>query len=415
MKYFWCILFLNFINFSFASDVSSYESNWVRIDPRSLTSYSEEKGPVLLAPHVGKRVVKNLLQANGKAATTTSCRLENKCITAVSDLQEVLADLKHQGYALEDREVKNLPQGAKAGTFTFYGTSVKFGESNHLPKTSIKMRIRAYIVDDGKSIKRSVGTDQTAFLEIKIKNPYPEYPLSVHKYRLMMPDEDILELINANPTKQKSFFRLMRKLANRAHERDKEHKEALLIDAMFEEIRIMAIAEPGFIKPLIGITYYRASKKYDETYNDRAEKKKTLRRTKNKIEPKTRSYEITIDESVKAFNVEFFNDDKKIDIEKYFTSKGYKKYLIASFPESSRIVEFKQPDSIGYDGPGRFRRPEKMTGPQKDLWQAFVGTLHEKALDGTKPDSGKYAHVKQFIRMRDNKTKAEDQTVLYRD
>lgn len=414
MNYIWCIFLLLGGFFSAASDFSGHESNWVRIDQRNLITHSEE-GSVFLKADIGKRVVENLLRANGNTTTTTSCRLENKRIVQSNDLDEVLESLATQGYTLEEREVKNLPQGAKAGTFTFYGTSLKFRESDHLPKTSIKLRIRAYIMNDNGVVKRSVGTQNSAFLEIKIKNPYPEYPKSVHKYRLMLPDKDLLDLINANPRKQKTFFALMRTLADRAHARDAEHKDGLLIDTMFEEIRMLAIAEPGFIKPMMGITYYRSSKKYDETLHVEAKKKFSLRPQKNPGEDKVRSYEITIDEDIKAFVPDLSDSDDVINIGKYFKKNGIKKYLIASFPQSARIVEFKQPDAIGYDGPGRFRRPEKMTPTQKDLWQAFVGTLEEKAMVGTTPDRGKFAHVKQFIRIRDNQAKDDEKTVLYKN
>lgn len=388
--------------------MSSASLHTDNIDRRTLLVYHEGKGPPLLRPIVGKAVVNGLLEANGKAKTTTSCRLENKHVVTVDDLEEIMAELSQQGYLLEDREVKNLLPGQRAGTFTFYGTAVKFIEARNLPKTSIKLRIRAYIVEHNGLIKRSVGTETSAFLEIKIKNPFPEYPLSVHKYRLLMPDEDLLTLIKSNPSDQEAFTNVIEILKARAHERDEEDKNNALIEAIFDYTKLMAIAVPGFVKPTTAITYFRASKKYDEEYTVKVKKKKR----RKQLVTETRSYEITIDQHLKAFYPDFSHDADVIDLAKYFENGGNNHYLIASYPEEARVVEFKQPDAIGYDGPGKIRSPEAMNGAQLALWQAFVGSLNGKAIPNSKPNSGKFFHVKQFLRIQQGLGKRGERSML---
>lgn len=393
------------------ADYGSIEKDWTRVDPRILVTPGDE-GNFLLAPNIGKRIIENLLLSQGEIHTTTSARLENKRIVDKVDLQSALLDLAQKGYALKDREVRNVAAEARTGTFTFYGVSLKFQESKHLPKTSIKMRLRTYIYDDGNGVKRSPGFLENMFLELKIKNPYPEYPLSVHKYRILIPDEEVLMLIKANPARQFTFYRLIHDLIKKAHERDLERKQTHLINALYESIMLLGIANNNFIKPHVAIAYFRVSKKYDEEYEEKI-KKSTWGRRKAQREKKVRSYEITIDDTIKAFTPTIKPTDQGLDIESYFLPQAT--CLIAQFPTDCRIVEFKQPDAIGYDGPGRFRRPEKMSNAQRALWQALVKNLSEKALAKTRPDSGKYSHVKEFLRINNNIARETDQTVLYKN
>lgn len=380
------------------------------IERRTLLVFHEEGSPPLLRPAVGKSVVTSLLLANGKTKTTTSSRLENKRVVRAHHLERAMAELLEQGYELEDREVKNLAPGERAGTFTFYGTAVKFIEAKNLPKTSIKMRVRIYVIEHDGMTRRSGGTINNAFLEIKIKNPFPEYPLSVHKYRLVLPDQDILSLIKSDPTDQEAFTNVIENLKQRAHENDADGKNSKLIDAMFDQIRIMAIAEPNFIKPTIGITYFRASKKYDEEYTVEAKKKKFGR--KHAPITKTRSYEITIDQNLKAFHADFSDDDNAIVLDKYYEQGDDNDYLIANYPNDARVVEFKQPDAIGYDGPGKIRKPEAMMGAQKALWEAFVGKLGDKAVKHSRPDAGKFFHVKQYMRIQEGRGEEGEESIL---
>lgn len=413
MKHYWIGIFFVIITplQGVTSDYVSVDKDWVRVDPRTLVTPGGD-GYFFLAPLIGKGIVQKLLLAQGEIRSTTSARLENKRIVDQGDLQDVLLDLTQKGYVLQDREVKNVAAQARTGTFTFYGTAIKFQESKHLPKTSIKMRLRTYIYDDGSGVKRSPGFEENTFLELKIKNPYPEYPLSVHKYRILIPDEDVLLLVKANPSRQFTFYKVMKELTRRAHERDVDHKQSDLIDAVYESIMLLAIANNDVIKPQVAIAYFRISKKYDEEYEEKVKKSKWSRK-KAQREKKIRSYEITIDDTIKAFTPNIDPSDQRIDIENYFLPETT--CLIAQFPHTCRIVELKQPDAVGYDGPGRFRRPEKMSEPQKALWQAFVAKLGEKALAKTRPDSGKYSHVKEFIRINTNMARETDQTILYKN
>lgn len=391
-KHFLVILFIFITNEAITCDNMLYPL----VSKRDLIDIGKEG--ILLKSTIGKSIIASFLLAVNKISTTTSCRLENKRIVHIDDLNEVLQKLYQQGYALEDREVKNLPAKSRAGTFTFYGNSIKFKHSPTLPKTSIKLRIRSYIIDDDGYISRSNTTRDEAFLEIKIKNPFPEYPLSVHKYRLKMPDKDILLLINSDPKKRNNFIANLKELALRAHHRDIDNKDNNLIDTMFAQIYILAQADNLFIRPSIAITYFRSSKKYDEEYMTESKK--------------IRTYEITIDDNVKAFYPDFSDDNNHINIAKYFINEP-NIYSIANFPSYAMIVEFKQPDAIGYDGIGRFKKPENMEKIQKDLWQAFVGDLLTKALLKTRPDRGKFAHVKQYLRIKNNQARYNDETILY--
>ncbi len=384
------------------------EVSAVHIDRSSLVIFRDGNGPTLLQPRVGKMIVDALLTANGEQRSTTSCRLENKCVVLADDLDEIVQGLSEDGYALDEREVKNLPVGARAGTFTFYGTAVKFIEAKNLPKTSIKLRVRVYIQQTDEHTIRADVTSRSAYLEIKIKNPVPEYPLSVHKYRLMLPDEDIIELVNADPTDQDDFSHTIEALKQHAHARDEEQKLYALIETMFEQIKILAIAEPNFIKPTIGISYHRASKKFDEDYRVQM-KRRGVHRAKTKT--KTRSYEITIDQNLRAFYTDFAGDDH-IDLTKYFDGGDNNPRLFAVYPAPARVVEFKQPDAIGYDGPGRIRTSDRMQGAQKRLWQAFVGDLSARAIEHSKPNSGKFFHVKQFLRIQNDQARPHERTIL---
>lgn len=369
---------------------------------KGLIVYNGDDNSPFFHTRVGKCVIECLRLTNLEKANTTSCRLENKRVASEENVLTTFAQLKLDGYELNDRGTINLPPGAKAGTFTLYGQAIKFIEARNLPKTSIKMRIRFYVFELDGITKRSEGTDKTAYLELKIKNPFPEYPLSVHKYRLMMPDEDILALIRSHPHGN-DFSQVIDDLALKAHLRDTDGKNGDLIDAMFWSIKRLAMAEPRFIKPNIAITYHRASKKYDEKYQI-AKKKKS--RKKDAI----RSYEITIDENLKAFWADLSEDYHAISIDRYFANGGENKYLIASYPAHARVVEFKQPDAIGYDGPGRIRPEEKMTEAQKALWNAFVKRL--VPIENSTLDHGKFFHVKQFIRLQNGQGKDGEKTLL---
>jgi hypothetical protein len=407
-RIFWFIFAMIIVNLVWS--LEQEDLSYPELTKRQLIQVDKKTGEILLKSTIGKKIVSSFLETMNNMVSTTSCRLENKRIVHIDDLNQALQWLLKQGYHLEDREIKDLPPGSKAGTFTFYGSSIKFRESPTLPKTSIKFRIRVYIIDDGIRIIRSPGTETYAFLEIKIKNPFPEYPLSIHKYRLKLPDNDILLLINADPEKRNHFINILKELVLRAHTRDSDNKDEKLIDVMFQQIYILALAESTFIKPAIAITYFRTSKKFDEEY---IKKTKAIKCFKpKKIEKKIRTYEITIDDTVRAFYPDFSDSNDSINIEKYFALEGVF-YALAQFPSYACIVEFKQPDAIGYDGIGRFKEPEQMEKVQRDLWQAFVGDLLNKTLLKTRLDRGKFAHVKQFIRISNNQARHNDETILF--
>ncbi len=387
----------NFIRISFYLVGIFSTLSWGMGYNKGSVVYNGDDNP-LLHTRVGKCVIECLRLANQEM-----CRLENKRVTTEENLIATCKQLELEGYTLKERGAIKLPEGAKAGTFTFYGKAIKFIEARNLPKTSIKMRIRFYVFELDGITKRSEGTDKTAYLELKIKNPVPEYPLSVHKYRLMMPDEDILLLIRTNPHEIDDFSQAIDDLALRAHLRDTDGKNAELIDAMFWSIKRVAMAEPNFIKPSIAITYHRRSKKYDEEYELPIKKK-------SKKKEAIRSYEITIDEDLKSFWADLSDDHHAISIDRYFENGDENNYLIASYPKDARVVEFKQPDAIGYDGPGTIRGEEKMTEAQRALWNAFVKRL--VPMENSTPDHGKFFHVKQFIRWQNGQGKEGEKTML---
>lgn len=348
-----------------------------------------------LKSHVGREIVESLAQTLPDSNSTTQCRLEHKHVVCEEVVDATLKNLAKLDFVLDDREDLDLPPGTRAGTITFYGSSLKFATDAKYP-SSIKLRIRAYILERDGIVERAPLTKNQAFLELKIKNPRPEFPLSVHKYRLLMPDTDLLELINGDAHEHR-FALLIDTLKARAHERDDGNNQKL-INTMFEEIYRMAIADPTFIRPTIAISYYRTSKKYSAMHSDMSD------------DPG--NFEITIDKDINAHYANFTVGAKSLEIEKYFNDDNRDIYILARYPKTARVIEFKQPNAVGYARPGKIRDVEMMFASQRVLYKSFVKRLERRELKHSMADRGKFAHVKRYLRIMTHKASRREPTIL---
>lgn len=303
-------------------------------------SFAEPKARII-PEELGIKIVEELRESLEKE-DTTSLRSEIKSVISQPAYQVITERIK-QGmsdpqdpkkfipieFATRDRQ----PLNAHNETFTFYGRGLSF--QNQGLKTSIKLRARFYLeVSDLTSnppeVKRSAFVKDSAFLEIKIKNPSPDMENVVHKYRLKIADADLIALYKLNPRSPDFFDKL---------ETIREHVIALpenqafesQTNSMFMVISQLAQIEPDFIKPMLGISYKRVSMLY-------VEKAYT---TASGEDLGDWEYQFTADQDIRGYKPQLMLC-KGFSFLEYFQNTR-EEDLIYTYPSEAVVIEAKVP------------------------------------------------------------------------
>lgn len=231
-------------------------------DPRELRKL------IIAEPRVGLRFIQLLQEASEgqkKTIDVTGKRRERKSVLDASVWEKAQSELMDKGIILESREKGEASSDRARATLTYYGSSAVF--FNHQVKTKLRMRIRYYLsytrTSEGKivDVQREGVTKDKGFLELKVKSPRAFEENSVDKYRLLVSDTLISELINLDAT-HPNFLQDMQRLSADIL-RDNEGKEELTV-TMFSIMAALAKRKPAFIRPSLVITYERSAFKYIE-------------------------------------------------------------------------------------------------------------------------------------------------------
>ena len=232
---------------------------------------------------LGKTILK-ILEENLDKNNTTTMRKEIKSVVHRDSLEAYLKHLQHPfkkkywyrknkefHIDLVDRDKQH--SNYQNSTFTFYGKGVRFG--NLGANTKIKLRARFYLrhYNDDKII-RSPYHNQFAFLELKIRNPAPDKIDSVNKYRIHIRDSDLIKLYQLEPN-DSDFERKLSKikentkksitfdtiLDNGEIETVSVKNKRKLVTTIFDVISQLVKVEPDIIRPAMGTSYIRISKR----------------------------------------------------------------------------------------------------------------------------------------------------------
>lgn len=249
-------------------DEEEYNTNkWYARNDTALTNLRAIRKLVLGQARVGLNMV-NALQASTvskKKVDVTGKRRERKSVLPQNIWGEVQQQLREEGIELVNREKAGAAEGRTRATMTYYGTSAVF--YNHQVRTKIRMRIRYYLsyvkLADGTltDVQREGATQNMGFLELKVKSPRAFEENSVDKYRLLVSDENIAQLINLDAT-QDSFLNQLDSVKQAIQNKNME--QATLIDTMFGIFGDLAQRKPAFIRPSMVISYERSAYKYVE-------------------------------------------------------------------------------------------------------------------------------------------------------
>lgn len=363
-------------------------------------------------PVDGARLVAQLKSA-ATEGSVTEYRREQKAPVSRQQFETVLNALSREGITFEPREVKASKCEEQAdplrfrGTLTYYGKAAVF--NNHDDRTKIRMRIRYYVegttdAQTGKvsTVKRAKITGTVGFVELKIKNPRPGESGFVDKYRMILPDRLVYQLINLDP-KSETFNADVERLQSRIlalnspeNERNKPHR----VKAMMAVISQLAKRDAAFVKPHLVITYARDGYAFKENYHiAEYQPKKGLgcfnclgsaREAVPKIQPI--EYQLTVDRNISAhLPLLPLREDAPVPVAAHFNPQN--KTELLRYPEEIRVLEFKQPKPMAL----------LPTSLQSQVQQKFSSTLiHSLKMHRTWGDfatqTGKYgtfrAHLK---------------------
>ena len=248
-----------------ASDVTS---NWYIRNATALEEPRALRKLVLPKPREGLDFVRALQEATESKKTNdiTGKRRERKSVLPKETWATVEEELQARGIRLESREKPGAADGRIKATLTYYGTSAVF--FNHQVRTKIRMRIRYYVsyekTVDGTifNVRREGATKDKGFLELKVKSPRAYDENSVDKYRLLVSDYLIAQLINLDAT-EATFLNDL-DLVRQSVEKELNVDQAKLIGVVFHIIGKLAKRKPAFNRPSLVISYERSAYKYIE-------------------------------------------------------------------------------------------------------------------------------------------------------
>ena len=254
-------------------DSSDNEENgeWYRRNSTALVSYRDLRKLILPHQREGLGFVKSLQIANeisqkNKTNDVTGKRRERKSVLPKETWNTVESELLARGIRLESREKGGQSDGRINATLTYYGTSAVF--YNHQVRTKIRMRIRYYVSYEKTTtgtifnVRREGATKDKGFLELKVKSPRAYDENSVDKYRVIVSDYLIAQLVNQDPTAATFLNDL--DFLKQSIQRESKPEKATLIDTIFRVMGTLAMRKPAFIRPSLVISYERSAFKYIE-------------------------------------------------------------------------------------------------------------------------------------------------------
>ncbi len=265
---------------SAADKLSTYGEPWVI--NRAAKEDKKALSTITIPTDVGiERVnaLKASMRSSGSGGGITGARREQKTVLDQSILIGIMDKLKDNGIVLRSREKKAHETTAnergrggayewQATSLTYYGTAARF--YNHQENTKIRMRIRFYLrhqkdnEGDIIQIERSKPTQQSGFLEIKIKSPRASEDNSVDKYRINVPDHYLARLVNLNSRDSEFTHQLNTIRDNITLDTHVNNSNPMKLEEMFKTIDQFARINPNFIKPSVAISYDRKGFSYEE-------------------------------------------------------------------------------------------------------------------------------------------------------
>lgn len=372
--------------------------NWLVAYLFILSSVFANAAPTLsnkkIQSPLGRKLVE-LVTKTLNVQDTTSARRETKAIISKSLLTELQTQLetntykKHGLFTFLQKEKNNSvvfnsrdqkSTGAKNGTFTFYGKGMFFW--NLGVKTKIKLRARAYLQLFPDHTERSKITANSFFLELKVKNPDPNKPGSVEKFRAKILDQDLLALYQLDPDSQ-NFVPKLRDIENNVIALDPE--KAVMVSKMFYVIYQLAKVRTGFIRPLYAISYTREAKEFTEQDYRR-------RKLFGKKRYKEVQYQFTVDENIKGF-LPKFDPANPFDLTKYVTTNK-EADLAYAFPSDAVSVELKVPQMVA-----DFQTKE-MSFFHRKFAETAISALSDpnNRVEGFASDRGKIGHFRAALK-----------------
>lgn len=377
---------------------------------------------IILKNKIGKRLVSLLKDADHELSTTGQ-RSEYKSVVDRKTVNQIKTSLglgspdgvqTAGGVILfQDRDSVEKP-GFLNGTFTYYGGGAHFLNDGNI-RTKFHLRVRLYLTvsPDLKEVERSSKMKDWAYLEIKIKNPTPEDKGGSSKFRMMVPDQDIVELFTIHPDSPK-FDSLLGRIEKHALElkynavsRSPKNKgqidsilenESRKISAMLTVIREISRTKSGqkFIKPILITNYIRHSYEFTETnylsQNPLKIKKGFLSHFRNNEQASPSysqvQYQLTIDDHIRHFIPKVLPTDQILDIRRYFAEAP----AVTRYQPEEFAVELKAPKEI-------FELDRVYQSLIHQYITDHVQSLMEGQLvKGFKLNRGKYGNLSRFLK-----------------
>ncbi len=336
-------------------------------------------------PLIGRTVVE-ALRASGNKEDTTNLRKEFKNVVEFPLLETSMAKLggdEGESIIFENRETP--PSTGRYATYTLYGKGLRF--FNNGISTKIKLRGRFYLTTSSNKpiFTRSPSFENTAFLELKIKNPSVQEENIVHKYRLALRDQQLLKLYRLK-VRSRRYAQELNQLRQEI-KASSPAEQGRLVDAIFSAIQMLSASEPEFIKPKFATSYERqASKFVEKAYHrgDEAAASSSL----GSIE-----YQITVDKEVRGYRIpkELFGEG--FSFSKYFLEDAGADHLV-SYPNRARATEFKVPTQVAQ------LKAEQQSLIHRKLSKNFVTKIFkaESSFKGFTANKGKAGHIRQLIK-----------------
>ncbi len=340
------------------------------------------------------RQLAELITGSLKAKDTTSARKETKALISKTLLADLFTNLeantkkkprfafwrKAKSNAIVFKSRDKAAENAKNSTFTFYGKGFHF--MNLGVKTKIKLRARTYLQVFPNHVERSKSTQDSFFLELKVKNPNPEKPGSVEKLRVKIRDQDLLHLYRLDATAD-SFKSELSEIKSNVLSFNPD--DGFAIENMFYVIYQLAKIKDSFIKPVYAISYIRSAREFTE--DDYKRKTFWGRKSYKEIQ-----YQFTVDEFIKGYmpNIPM---QGPFDFTPYLCT-GKAKDLVYHFPDDAVSVEFKIPQLVA-----EFTTKEQSTFHHK-FTDVVLKVLTDPAnkMPGFEEDRGKIGHFRKQLK-----------------
>ncbi|MBF0205724.1 MAG: hypothetical protein HQK53_02435 [Oligoflexia bacterium] len=345
---------------------------------------------ILLGIDQGKSIVNSLFTSQ-KIVSTTSARKEYKSTMYQRDVDTMFFQLAHPNpeVAAEqpsvniDLTLRDAPSlYAKNYTITFYGKSAHFQNEGVI--TKIKLRARFYAeVKNGvtlrskkelKDFHRSAITKNRGWLELKILNPSPQEALAVHKYRILLKDDDILKIFGIQQVRNElSLYQLQQTVQEvSANALQNPINDPTTVNAMMAVIQEIAIKDIDFLHPQMGISYQRSAYQMDE------------RVAVESSAPKVYNHQITVDQGVTSHLPQIKTSHGHLQLRDYVVDP--QGTYLSAYQTGVVAVEYKDPHSFQLD------EMVEETAVQSTFRQKLLSPMREQIVPGFEVNRGKAFH-----------------------